>query len=77
MIAGWQELIQQDANNKTEAILNAGISTEGGLLGTFQDGKYLYDVQEKSTTDIEESMTKVMTARMVNHILIMKVSCKH
>ncbi|KAG0144480.1 hypothetical protein CROQUDRAFT_47226 [Cronartium quercuum f. sp. fusiforme G11] len=72
MVAEWQEFIEQSANNKTEALIESGVSTEEGLLGHFKDGKYLYDVQQKSTTDIEEVLTKVLTARMINHILLMK-----
>ncbi|KAH9821700.1 hypothetical protein DFH28DRAFT_1092641 [Melampsora americana] len=70
MIGNWQDYITQNANNQTEAILNAGVGTPEGLL-QFQDGQFLYQRQPQSTVDIEQRMTEIMTARLINHILTM------
>ncbi|EGG08148.1 uncharacterized protein MELLADRAFT_105092 [Melampsora larici-populina 98AG31] len=71
MVGQWQEWTTKNANDQLDAILKAGIGTPEGLLGRFQDGQFLFDRQPQSTVEIEQRMTEIMTARLINHILNM------
>lgn len=76
MITEWQDYTQTNANIVTESILSAGISTDEGLFGMAKDGLYLYDVLEQSATDIQEKITTLMLARLINQFFQMQV-CHH